>query len=198
MHEEADISRLMVGDFLQAIDKVVAEGEKEREEFREETDRELERLKCAALVRQLRQLGCPCLGFAQQMPTSLAFDLLTAIVRGTQCVQGEAEAQAEAQADERVKRLIAKAEAKCEQRHAAEISRMQRDMARQVAEARRCTRQETELKMMATLVAADRAVLAATGVCELRRTNGPRLRLGHTDFDSAKRTGRNRMDRHAV
>ena len=98
-----------------------------------------------------------------------------------------------------MKRLIATAEAKCEQRHAAETSQMQQDMARQVAEACRRTRHETELKMAATLVAADRAVLAATGVCELRRTNGPRLRLGQTDFDNAKRAGRRtRMDRHAV
>ena len=116
----------------------------------------------------------------------------------TQCLQAEAEAEAEAQADERVKRLIAKAEAKCEQRHAAKISQLQQDMTRQVAEACRRTRHETELKMAATLVAADHAVLAATGVCELRRASGPRLRLGHTDFDSAKRAGRNRMDRHAV
>lgn len=105
-------------------------------------------------------------------------------MHGTQCVQAEAEAQAEAQADERVNRLIAKVEAKYKQRHAAEISQMRHDMACQVAEACRRTRHETERKMAATLVAADRAVLAATGVCELRRTNGPRLRLGHNGVDT--------------
>lgn len=41
---------------LQAIDKVVAEGEKEREEFREDADRELERLKCETRVRPLQWL----------------------------------------------------------------------------------------------------------------------------------------------
>ena len=35
----------------QAVDKVIAEGEKERQEFREDADRELERLKRETLVR---------------------------------------------------------------------------------------------------------------------------------------------------
>lgn len=178
------------------MEKLVAEGEQEREEFREDCDREFEKLKREALVRLFRQLGLSdlrieflcghiCAGFGLTLLQS----------------QAEAEAQADAQADERVKRLIAKAEAKCEKRWASEISQLQRNIARQVSEACRRTRYETERQMGETLVAADRAVLAASGVCELRRRGGPRLRLTSTDFESTRgptRVSRNRMDRSAV
>ena len=117
---------------------------------------------------------------------------------GTQIMQAQAEARAEAQADERVKRLIAKAESKCEHRCAAEMSELQRDLTRQVAEACRRTRLETERKMGVALVAADRAVLAASGFCELRRTDGPRLQLAHTGFEGAEHAGHNRMSKYAA
>ena len=42
---------------MQTMEKLVAEGEQEREEFREDCDREFEKLKREALVRLFRQLG---------------------------------------------------------------------------------------------------------------------------------------------
>jgi hypothetical protein len=42
---------------LQAMEKVVTDGEQEREEYREDADREFEKLKREALVRLFRQPG---------------------------------------------------------------------------------------------------------------------------------------------
>ena len=118
------------------MEKVVTDGEQEREEYREDAVREFEKLKQEALVRLFRQPGL------SELRIEFLCDLWSFRITRSHS-QARAEAQAEAQADERVKRLIAKAEAKCEQRCASEISQLQRDVARQVSEACRRTRYET-------------------------------------------------------
>ena len=75
---------------------------------------------------------------------------------------------------------------------------MKRNIDRQVVDACRRTRHETERKMEAALVAADSAVKAASGLCELRRTDGPRLRLTRTVINSAERPRRNLMERYSA
>ena len=56
-----------------------------------------------------------------------------------------------------------------------EVARLKLDIGRQVAEATRRSRKETEQRVAETLRAADYAVITARGLCELRRRDGPRL-----------------------
>lgn len=159
--------------YRQAIARVVAEGEREREESQEDARREREHLKRAALVGSSSPvLSSPCT-LALRLHLQLRVLRLTFSVAHNASQQMQAEAEEEA--DDRVRRMVATAEAKCEQRCTLEIARMQDDIARQVAEASRRTRHETERKAAEALRAADRAVLTARGLCELRRRDGPRL-----------------------